>query len=224
MSTELRRGTRRLVSREAGRETFHSFSFGPHYDPANLAHGPLVCHDEHRLEPGAGFPDHRHTDLEIVTWVVSGELVHDGTSVLRAGQVAVQSAGSGVVHSEVAGGEAVRFVQAWLRPDAVGGTPSREVAEVSYVDGALTPVAGEGSALPVGVAGATLAAGRLREGDAVTLPQAPLLHAFVVTGRLLGDDGALDAGDALRLTAEPGPTLTAAEDAELLVWTFHATV
>ena len=222
MSTELRRGTGRLVTREPGRETFHSFSFGPHYDPANLSHGPLVCHDEHRLEPGAGFPDHRHTDLEIVTWVVSGELVHDGTSVLRPGQVAVQSAGSGVVHSEVAGGTPVRFVQAWLRPDDVGGTPSRAVAAVSYADGALTPVAGEGSALPLEVAGATLAACRLREGDAVTLPQAHRLHAFVVTGRVLGADEALDAGDALRLVDEPGPTLTAAGDAELLVWTFRA--
>ena len=59
-----------------GRTTRHSFSFGDHYDPENVGFGPMVCHDDHLLRGGAGFPDHPHRDLEIVTWVLSGAVVH----------------------------------------------------------------------------------------------------------------------------------------------------
>src|SRR5689334_9158618 len=76
VTVEIRRGSARFVEREVGRVTHHSFSFGEHYDPERLAFGPLVCHDDHLLGSGRGFDTHHHSDLEIVTWVVSGALRH----------------------------------------------------------------------------------------------------------------------------------------------------
>lgn len=223
MSTDVRRGTGRFLTHGPGRVTHHSFSFGPHYDPANLGLGPLVCHDDHELGPGAGFPTHRHTDLEIVTWVVAGELVHDGSSSLRPGQVAVQSAGSGIEHSEVAGEVPTRFVQAWLRPDRAGLAPARSVADVVPEPGALTPLVGPGAPLAVAVAGAALGVARVPAGERLELPAAPLSHAYVVDGALVtGPRGPLVAGDALRLT-DQRLVLEAREDtgAEVMVWAFH---
>ncbi len=84
--------------------THHSFSFGEHYDPERLGFGPMVCHDDHLLGSGRGFDTHHHSDLEIVTWVVSGALRHvdssGSTTVVEAGSVAVLSTGDGVDHSE----------------------------------------------------------------------------------------------------------------------------
>src|SRR4028119_142963 len=101
-----------------GRLTRHSLSFGAHYDPGNVAFGALVAHNDDRLEPGSGYPDHPHVDVEIVTWVLEGVLAHrdslGGAADLGPGTVQVQSAGSGVRHSEIAdpGAGPTRFVQA----------------------------------------------------------------------------------------------------------------
>lgn len=210
------------MTRGPGLVTRHAFSFGQHYDPGNVGFGPLVCHDDHELEAGAGFPDHRHADLEIVTWVVSGGLVHDGSSVVGPGQVAVQAAGVGVTHSEVADHDGCRFVQAWLRPDSAGGTPARAVADVVLEPGRLTRLVGPGAPLAIGVAGAALAAVRLDAGQTVTLPGTRLRHVHVVAGAAVALGEPLGAGDAVRLTGEPAVTLTAEGVAELLVWSFDA--
>ena len=208
------------MSRDTGVETWHSFSFGRHYDPGNVGFGPLVCHDEHFLEPGHGFPPHPHRDVEIVTWVVAGSLVHDGSSTVRPGQVAVQSAGAGVTHSEVAGPEGCRFVQVWLRPDAAGGTPARAVAAVEPVVGRVTPLVGAGAPVSVRVAGAALGVVRLGGGGSVALPAAPLRHVFVVAGEAVVAGVRVGEGDAVRLTDEPDVRVTTEGAAELLVWSF----
>ena len=110
MAVALYAGSQRSSSTADGRVTRHSFSFGPHYDPANLGFGPLVCHNDDVLDPSgvevAGYPDHPHSELEIVTWVLEGALVHtDSTGarhVVEAGHAQVLSAGTGIRHSEVA--------------------------------------------------------------------------------------------------------------------------
>ena len=220
MGIDARRGSERFLTAAPGRVTRHSFSFGPHYDPANLAFGPLVCHDDHLLEAGAGFPAHRHADLEIVTWVVSGALLHDGSSRLEAGRAAVQSAGAGVLHSVVAAERGTRFVQAWLRPDSPGGTPARTVAEVPLVPGRPSPVVGPDAPLQVAVAGASLAVVGLDRGQAVTVPGAPLQHLYVVTGSVAWAGGELSAGDELRVTDGRGLPVTATGEALLMAWAF----
>lgn len=219
VSVEIRRGTDRYITREGGHHTRHSFSFGGHYDPANVRFGRLVCHDDHLLAGGEGFEEHPHQDVEIVSWVLTGALRHRDSSgnerVVRPGEVQVLSAGSGVTHAEVAEpGGATRFVQAWLTPEETGTPPAYSVTPASPTPGALTEVLRLGDARFV--------VARLSTGDAVTLPDEPLQHVFVASGALLRSSLAepLSAGDAFRITEQPGLTVTAAVPTELLVWTF----
>jgi redox-sensitive bicupin YhaK (pirin superfamily) len=222
---EVRRGVDRFVTRAEGHMTWHSFSFGSHYDPGNVGFGPLFALNDERLPPGTGYPRHPHADVEIVSWVRSGALRHSselGERVLPAGSVQRLSAGRGLHHSEVAEGPTgTRFLQAWLRPDRIDQEPSYASAEVSLSEAWTRLVSGDGSGpVSVGVAGAALQAVRLRAGQAIDLPEAPLLHVFVTAGRVQLGERALDTDDAARLTDEPGRTLTAGVSAEVLVWSF----
>ncbi|SFC13092.1 hypothetical protein SAMN04487968_10410 [Nocardioides terrae] len=218
MSVEIRRGTARFTEREVGRATRHAFSFGAVYDPAHVAFGPMICHDEHLLGDGRGFDTHRHAGLEIVTWVVSGALTHTDSAgaahTLVAGEVGHLHAGSGVEHSEVAAAPQTRFVQVWLRSEDTG-QPSYGVHAVSR--GELV------EALEVN--GSTLWVSHLAAGGSVALPVVDRLHVYVASGALLRNSLAepLAAGDALLATEEPGPLVaTAAVDSVLLVWALAA--
>ena len=227
-------GSERFASRHPDRVTHHSFSFGEFYDPENVSFGPLIAHDDHHLAWGAGFSDHTHADVELVTWVLHGALVHTdslgNTSTLPAGTVQVQSAGSGITHAEIADTSAqpTRFVQSRLRPDELGEPPARFTASGLAGPG-LVPVAGEGAELPVGTAGATLWIGTLAAGSTVPLPVSPRHHLFAASGTVrlrLPDAGAtpvlVEPGDAVRLwEAEDAGDLAleAVTDTELLLWT-----
>ena len=227
MTVVLYAASERSSTSVPGRSTHHSFSFGPHYDPANLGFGPMVCHNDDELAPGAGYPDHPHTDLEIVTWVLEGALVHTGAAgerhVLQAGRAQVLSAGSGVRHSEVADSSSgrCRFVQTWLAPTVPGGAPSYVAGEAPAAGpgSGLVEVAG-GGGLPVGTAGARLLVARLGAGDVVTLPDVARQHVFVATGSAVVGAGDAGAGDARRIMGELGHELRAVEPTEVLVWAF----
>ncbi|RYB93932.1 pirin family protein [Nocardioides oleivorans] len=215
----------RSSSAEVGRLTRHSFSFGPHYDPTNLGFGPLVCHNDDVLAAGAGYPDHPHSELEIVTWVLEGTLVHtDSTGaqhVVEAGRVQVLSAGSGIRHSEVADARlgGCRFVQAWLAPSVPGREPAYVLGEAPQPASGLVEVAG-GDGLPIGTSGARLLVARLAPGDAITLPEDPRQHVFAATGAVSLEGLELRDGDAVRVDDEPGRVVRASEETELLVWSF----
>jgi len=229
VSVDIRRSSSRFVEREPGRRTQHGFSFGEHYDPDWLSFGPMVCHDDHLLGSGRGFEEHPHADLEIVTFVLSGSLAHAdslGTAgELGAGDLAVLSAGAGVRHSEVASPAGpARFVQVWLRPDSVGAAPTylRASSSAAEPGAGLVAVAGTGTPVELGVAGASCAVARLAANETVVLPAAPRLHAYVATGALLRSSLAepLQAGDAFCFVDEPDHAVTAGVPTELLVWTF----
>lgn len=214
-------GSARFRTREDGRDTRHSFSFGRHYDPANLGFGPLVALNDDRLAPHAGYPDHGHSDIEIVTWVVEGALHHtdaDGTAVLGPGSVLAQSAGDGIRHAELAGDGPTRFVQTWLRPDSPGGVPSRAHVRAPELGEGLVPVVGP-EGLPVGVAGAELRAGTLPTGAVLELADGHRHHLLVADGELALPDGegTITDGDALRVDGGSDP-LRAAAASLLLVW------
>lgn len=227
MQTGVYAGSARFVTRLRDRVTYHSFSFGEHYDPANVGFGPLLVHNDDHLSWGGGYTQHRHVDVEIVTWVVQGTLMHTDslghTSELPAGTVQVQSAGAGIEHSELAHTDEAptRFVQSWLRPDQGGLAPARFLA-AGVLEGTegLVPLAGAGGGLPLGTAGATLWVARLQAPEEVPVPDAPRQHVFVVSGTAALPDGTrLDAGDAARVTDGTGLVLSARGDTELLVWT-----
>jgi len=226
MSVLLYAGSGRSSTAAPGRVTHHSFSFGEHYDPANLGFGPLVCHNDDDLDPGAGYPEHPHTELEIVTWVLEGALVHTDTTgarhLLEAGRAQVLSAGSGIRHSEVAdlSSGRCRFVQAWLTPNTSGGVPAYAVGEGPPPTGGLVEVAG-GDGLPIGTTGARLLVAHLAPGEAVALPDDPRQHVFAATGSVSLDGIALRAGDAVRVEGEGGRRVQAeAVASQVLVWSF----
>lgn len=227
---EVRSAADRFLTRADGRTTWHSFSFGMHYDPHNVGFGALVALNDELLPVGTGYPDHPHLDTEIVTLVLSGALRHQDSrgnaGVLLPGDVQVLSSGSGVVHTEVADAGAIeptRFLQAWVRPDESGLPPSYAGTRVR-LDSALTGLAsGDGSAiLPVHTRGATLHAARLSPGEVVTLPDAPRLHVFLAAGAgdLTGTDASypLDTGDAAHLVHDAGTLTSTAPDTLLLAW------
>ena len=207
-AVEVRPAASRFVTRSPGIETWHSISFGPHYDPANTSYGRLLLHDEHRLDPHAGFDPHPHLDLEIVTWVVDGELVHEdegGTTTVPAGSWQRLRTGMGVVHAERAGPDGARFVQLWRAPETPADRPSYEHGAAAAGPGLhrLTD---------------SVQVARLEAGTRVALPNAAYLHVFVVRGAVeLPRLGRLEVGDAARLTAQQSVELAAPGPAEVLV-------
>jgi quercetin 2,3-dioxygenase len=221
-------------------DSYHSFSFGEHYDPTNTHHGLLLVSNDDRVAPGRGFGTHGHRDMEIVTWVLEGALRHEdsiGTSdVISPGLAQRMSAGSGIRHSEVnaSATEPVHLIQMWVPPDTQGLTPEYEQVDVTerLAAGGLIPLASgrePEAAIKIHQRDATLWVGRLSPGDEIAVPAAPFVHVFVARGdaaftaRL--EEGLLEEGDALRLAGEEAVTLRAGpEGAEILVWETYGTV
>ncbi|HEV7146746.1 MAG TPA: pirin family protein, partial [Pedococcus sp.] len=243
---EVRRAEERFKTGIGWLDSKHSFSFGRHYDAANTHHGLLLVNNDDIVTPGSGFETHPHQDMEIVTWVLQGSLVHQDSTghsgVIYPGLAQRMSAGRGIQHSEkndswrLAGdqhSDPVHFVQMWVVPDERGIAPGYEQLEIDHelLSGGLIPVASGmdkhdgASAIRIKNKYAALHAARLQPGDRVSLPDAPFLHLFVARGRVsLEGAGELSAGDAVRFTATGGQQVTAREPAELLVWEMHATL
>jgi quercetin 2,3-dioxygenase len=212
----------RFVTREPGRQTRHSFSFGPSYDADRISFGPMVALNDDLLAEGAGYDAHHHADVVLVTWVVSGALAHEdaqGRVVQPVGELAVTRAGSGITHREYADAPATRFVQAWLRPAELGEDPSRTTTTPDLTPDDLVVAADE---TDLGIPGATCRIGEIPAGATVSVPEAPLRYVFVTTGALTRSSLAepLSAGDAFEITGNHEVTLTAAVPTQLLAWSF----
>ncbi|MEV6111570.1 pirin family protein [Streptomyces sp. NPDC052109] len=202
---------------ESGIESWHAFSFGPHYDPDNLRFGAVIACNEERLAPGAGFGEHPHSHTEIVTWVVEGELTHrDSTgheTKVRPGDVQHLSAAAGVRHVERNDGASpLTFLQMWLAPRDPGGEPSYEII----------PGIADSTPYAVPEAGAMLHVRRLTTGERTAVPEAAYVYVHVVCGavRLAGEE--LGAGDSARITGAEGVEAEAVASAEVLLWEMGA--
>jgi redox-sensitive bicupin YhaK (pirin superfamily) len=223
VTIEVRRAADRFVTRAQGRTTWHSFSFGAHYDPDNVGFAAITALNDELLPPGTGYPDHPHRDVEIVTVVLEGALRHTDSQgrsgVLVPGEISRTSAGTGIVHAEVADSRTTRFLQTWLRPDDSGGPSSYASAPIGSPSG-LTEVVGPEGAVGVGTSAARLHVGDLSRGR-VVLPDAPLLHVFVIDGRVSLGDRELRTDDAARLTDEGGRALRVEARGTIAVWSFE---
>jgi redox-sensitive bicupin YhaK (pirin superfamily) len=237
MSIDIRPADSRFHTDIGWLDSRHSFSFGNHYDGSNVGHGLLIVSNDDVVAAGGGFGTHGHRDMEIVTWVLEGELEHrDSTGtfgVIYPGLAQRMSAGRGIQHSEMnhSATEPVHFVQMWVVPDTPGIEPGYQQVDVNerLAQGGLQLVAGgdgDEGAIHIHQRGAAMWVGRLSEGETVTLPDAPFVHVFVARGQVaLGPDAStLAQGDAARLTDAGAVELTASSAAEVIVWESAASV
>jgi len=212
-------------------DTRHTFSFADYHDEEHMGFSELRVINEDRVRPGEGFGTHGHRDMEIVSWVLDGELAHKdstgGGGVLRPGEVQRMSAGTGVRHSEFNGSRErpVHFLQIWILPDRDGHRPSYEQKTVPETArrGRLALIAS-----PDGADGSTtihqdarIYATLLGRGEQVRQPLAPGRQAWVqvARGALTVNGRALSAGDGAALIREDAVELAGQGDlAEALVF------
>ena len=208
----------------------HSFSFAGYFDPEHVEFGVLRVINEDRVAPGGGFGTHPHRDMEIVSYVLSGELAHRDSmgngSVIRPGDVQRMSAGTGVFHSEMnpSGTTPVHFLQIWIRPDRNGIAPGYEQKHFGDADkrGRLRLVASrDGADGSVRIhQDARLHAGLFDGAESALLPIASGRRVYVhlVRGTLAVNGTVLSGGDALKLTEVHQVDLAQGRDAEVLVF------
>ncbi len=211
-------------------KSYHSFSFADYHDPEHMGWGNLRVINEDRIAPGTGFGTHGHRDMEIISYVLEGELAHQdsmGNVVgIPPGDVQRMSAGRGVMHSEFnhAQGQTTHFLQIWIEPNVRGIAPSYEQKSVPAADkrGRLRLIAAEqpdAGAVTIH-ADARVYAGLLDGAEAARLAIDPARKACVhlVRGALQVNGQALAAGDAALLEGEAAIELTQGQDAEVLVF------
>jgi redox-sensitive bicupin YhaK (pirin superfamily) len=212
----------------------HSFSFANYYDPAHMGWGNLRVINEDRIAPGTGFGAHGHRDMEIVSYVMSGELSHKDSmgneQVISPGEVQRMTAGSGVVHSEHnhAPGQTTHFLQIWLLPAAQSLEPGYEQKRFADAEkyNQLRLVAspgGEQGSVHLN-ANARIYATLMDGSQPLSLSVAVdrKAYVFVVSGSVQLNGQQLEQGDAALLEQEPQLTLDQARKAELLVFDLQA--
>ena len=208
----------------------HTFSFADHYDPDRLGYRTLRVINDDRVEPARGFGSHSHRDMEIITYVLSGELAHRDSmgngSVIRPGEVQRMSAGTGVVHSEMnpSRTEPVHFLQIWIVPDRPGHQPGYEQKAFTETDrrGRLRLVAsrdGRDGSVTVHQ-DASVYAALLEPGERVAHEPAAGRHAWVhvARGTVELNGQTLREGDGASVSGERRLEVAAKDPAEVLVF------
>jgi len=226
----LRKSSDRGYADHGWLKSFHSFSFAGYYDPKHMGWGNLRVINEDRIAPGTGFGTHGHRDMEIISYVVQGNLAHKDSmgnvKGIPPGDVQRMSAGSGVMHSEFnhAEGQTTHFFQIWIEPNVRGIAPSYEQKTFSAAEksGVLRLLASNDAAQgSVKInADARLYSGLFDAEQSATLELAAERKAYVhlMRGALTVNGQALGAGDAALLDGERRIELTDGKDAEVLVF------
>ncbi|MFN3859923.1 MAG: pirin family protein [Roseateles sp.] len=241
MQTQLIKSSDRGYADHGWLKSFHSFSFADYYDPARMGFGALRVINEDQIAPGTGFGTHGHRDMEIISYVLSGELAHKdsmgngeagsaNSGVIRPGDVQRMSAGTGVMHSEFnhAKDQATHFLQIWIMPNQRGIAPSYEQKHFDAASkrGRLRLVAAnDGAHGAVTIhADAKLYAGLFDGAEAAELALAPgrLAYVHLVRGALKVNGQDLTAGDALQVREASRVSLSGGQDAEVLVFDLAA--
>jgi len=227
---QLRKAADRGHANHGWLDSWHSFSFADYYDPQHMGFGPLRVINEDRIAAGQGFGTHGHRDMEIISYVLEGELAHKDSmgngSVIRPGDVQRMSAGTGVRHSEYnhSATGTTHFLQIWIMPDREGAEPGYQEAHFSRADkdGQLRLVAsGDGREGSVRMnQDAALYAGLFDGGQQAShvLPVGRLGYVHVARGSVTVNGQALVAGDALKLAEVGSIDISGGAQAEVLVF------
>lgn len=226
----IRRSNERGYADHGWLKSFHTFSFADYYDPRHIEFGALRVINEDRVAAGAGFGTHGHRDMEIISYVLDGELAHKdsmGTGeTIRPGDVQRMSAGRGVTHSEFnpSGEKPVHFLQIWIQPNQKGVQPSYEQKHFAVEEkrGKLRLIAspdGAGGSVTIHQ-DAKVYAGLFDAGEQAELPIAAdrQVYLHVARGKVTANGNVLNAGDALALTDTAALSLTDGQGAEVIVF------
>lgn len=226
----LRKSNERGYADHGWLKSFHTFSFAGYYDPKNMGYGPLRVINEDRVAPGEGFGKHPHRDMEIISYVLDGELEHKdsmGTgSIIRPGDVQRMSAGTGVTHSEYnpSPKNGVHFLQIWIEPESTGIKPSYEqkffspadkrgklrlLASPDGRDGSVT-IHQDAELYATLVDGAEKVTHRLEDGRRA--------YVHVARGAVTVNGQALGSGDALKVDGEKQVVIEKGDNAEVLLF------
>ncbi|MEE6267949.1 pirin family protein [Streptomyces diastatochromogenes] len=245
---DVRRADERFHTQAGWLDSHHSFSFSHHWNPDNTHFGLLLVSNDDVVAPGTGFDTHPHRDMEIVTWVLDGSLVHQDSEghngVIYPGLAQRMSAGTGILHSEKNDSwtltgkpeheDPVHFLQMWVIPDEAGIRPGYEQLDINdeLARGGWSTLASGMSqhtdqrAIGIRQKHAALHVSRMRSGETLQIATAPFAHLFVARGSVeLEGGGPLATGDAARITRAEGQRITAVPDgAEVLMWEMDAAI
>jgi len=225
----VRRSSERGHADHGWLQSFHSFSFADYCDPRHMGFGPLRVINEDRVAPGQGFGTHGHRDMEIISYVLDGELAHKDSigngSVIRPGDVQRMSAGKGVMHSEYnhSKSQTTHFLQIWIQPSVQGIEPSYEEKRFERADkrGRLRLIASaDGAEGSVRLhQDARVYAGLFDGAESAALDLAPGRKGYVhvARGAVEINGTRLVAGDAAQLTEADRLILSRGEGAEVIV-------
>lgn len=208
---ELRKASARGHANFGWLNSYHSFSFGRYYDPAQMGFSALRVINDDTVAPGAGFDTHGHQDMEILSLVLQGSIAHKdsagNTEVLPAGEYQLMSAGRGIYHSEfnASNTEPLKFLQIWLQPNQFGGAPGYQQKAFGEKPGLtliLSPDGRDGSltlrqdALLYQL---MLASG---ETEQVSIRPGRKVYLHLISGELTVLDQRLQAGDGIKIADE----------------------
>ncbi|WP_288251862.1 pirin family protein [uncultured Hydrogenophaga sp.] len=227
---QIRRSDARGYADHGWLKSYHSFSFADYFDPAWMGWGNLRVINEDRIAPGTGFGTHGHRDMEIISYVLQGNLAHKDSmgnvKGIPPGDVQRMSAGTGVRHSEFnhAPNDTTHFLQIWIEPNQRGIPPSYEQKGFADAEkrGQLRLVAspdGQDGSVTIH-ADAAMYAGLFNGAESARIALDPQRKAYVhlVRGELEVNGERLSGGDAAVLDGETSLTLAKGTDAEVLVF------
>lgn len=211
-------------------KSFHSFSFADYYDPNFMGFGPLRVINEDWIAPGKGFGTHGHRDMEIITYILEGELAHKDSmgngKAIYPNEVQRMSAGKGVMHSEFnhADGQTTHLLQIWIQPDVLGIEPGYEQTHFPTEDkrGKLRLVAspnGKDGSVTIH-SNTNLYAGLFNgsEHTSLSIENERIAYVHVARGTIQINGEDLVAGDALMLAEESQVNIANGQDAEILLF------
>ena len=205
------------------------FSFDRYYDPNNMAFGALRVFNHDTIQGGAGFPTHSHREMEIVTYVLEGQLAHKdstgGVGFINPGEVQRMTAGTGIAHSEFNASETetTKLLQMWVMPEQAGLTPSYEQKQFSIEErtGKLLPIA-SGQDFPGAVKvhqDVTFYVSRMNSGDSLThiVDASRKVFLYVMEGEIKINEEVFSSGDQARISNETKLILEATDSSEIIL-------
>ncbi len=211
--------------------TYYHFSFADYFDPQKMNYGPLRVFNDDTIQPSTGFDFHPHNDMEIITYVIDGELEHQDShgnqGVIRSGEIQVMTAGSGIMHSEHnhSNEKPLHLLQMWVVPDKKGLEPSwqqREFSKEQRLDKLLQVVSpldsNNNSALKIHQ-NTSFYVSSLRPGSEISheLTSGRKAYVFVIDGQIRINDVSMQTRDAAKVEGESKLTIKSEKQTELIL-------